>query len=82
MFNHALIKAGYSLVAGCFWRARLGSVRLSDWKGAGRDGLPGVASVGDRWVLGFDRGSVDGGFIVKWLLWTGHLNRAGGRWRC
>jgi multicomponent Na+:H+ antiporter subunit D len=68
MFNHALIKGGLFMVVGCF-ALRLGSVRLSDWKGAGRT-MPWTAAA---WViggLGLIGVPLTAGFISKWLLLT------------
>ncbi len=76
MFNHAMIKGGLFMVVGCF-ALRLGSVRMADWKGAGRT-MPWTATA---WViggLGLIGIPLTAGFISKWLLLTGVF--ATGRW--
>ena len=76
MFNHALIKGGLFMVVGCFV-LRLGSVRLSDWQGAGRT-MPWTATA---WViggLGLIGVPLTAGFISKWLLLTSIIEA--GRW--
>ncbi len=76
MFNHALIKGGLFMVVGCF-ALRLGSVQLSDWKGAGRT-MPWTATA---WViggLGLIGVPLTAGFISKWLLLTSAFET--GRW--
>jgi multicomponent Na+:H+ antiporter subunit D len=76
MFNHALIKGGLFMVVGCF-ALRLGSVQLSDWKGAGRT-MPWTATA---WViggLGLIGVPLTAGFISKWLLLTSAFEA--GRW--
>ncbi|MCO8123130.1 monovalent cation/H+ antiporter subunit D family protein [Stieleria sp. TO1_6] len=68
MFNHALIKGGLFMVAGCF-ALRLGSVNLSDWQGAGRT-MPWTSFA---WVvggLGLIGVPLTAGFVSKWLLLT------------
>jgi multicomponent Na+:H+ antiporter subunit D len=68
MFNHALIKGGLFMVAGCFI-LRLGSSRLSDWAGAGRT----MPWTGFAWAiggLGLIGVPLTAGFISKWLLLT------------
>lgn len=69
MFNHALIKGGLFMVAGCF-ALRLGSVRLSDWKGAGRT-MPWTALAWTIGGLGLIGVPLTAGFVSKWLLLTG-----------
>lgn len=76
MFNHALIKAGLFLVAGCF-ALRLGSVQLSDWKGAGRT-MPWTAMAWVLGGLGLIGMPLTAGFISKWLLLTSAFET--GRW--
>ncbi|EMI55270.1 MULTISPECIES: monovalent cation/H+ antiporter subunit D family protein [Rhodopirellula] len=76
MFNHALIKGGLFMVAGCF-ALRLGSVQLSDWKGAGRTmPLTAIAwAIGGLALIGVP---MTAGFISKWLLLTSAFET--GRW--
>lgn len=76
MFNHALIKGGLFMVMGCFM-LRLGSVQISDLRGAGRT-MPWT-SMG--WVLGglgLIGVPMTCGFVSKWML----LNAAieAGQW--
>ena len=72
MFNHALIKGGLFMVVGCFV-LRLGSSRLSDWRGAGKT-MPWTSLA---WVIGgFGLIGVPmtAGFVSKFLLLTGAFN--------
>ncbi|WP_404306556.1 monovalent cation/H+ antiporter subunit D family protein [Neorhodopirellula lusitana] len=69
MFNHALIKGGLFMVVGCF-ALRLGSVRLSDWAGAGRT-MPLTAMAWVLGGLGLIGVPLTAGFVSKWLLLTG-----------
>jgi multicomponent Na+:H+ antiporter subunit D len=72
MFNHALIKGGLFMVAGCFI-LRLGSSRLSDWAGAGRT----MPWTGFAWAiggLGLIGVPMTAGFISKWLLLTSAMD--------
>lgn len=76
MFNHAIIKGGLFMVVGCF-ALRLGSVQLSDWKGAGRT-MPYTSfawAVGGLALIGVP---VTAGFVSKWLLLTTAVET--GRW--
>lgn len=68
MFNHALIKGSLFMVAGCF-ALRLGSVQLSDWKGAGRT-MPWTSFAWTIGGLGLIGVPLTAGFISKWLLLT------------
>jgi len=68
MFNHALIKGGLFMVVGCF-ALRLGSVRLSDWSGAGRT-MPWTSLAWAIGGLGLIGVPLTAGFISKWLLLT------------
>lgn len=73
MFNHALIKGSLFMVVGCF-ALRLGSVRLSDWAGAGRT----MPWTGFAWAvggLGLIGVPTTAGFISKWLLLTSAFER-------
>ncbi|MCM2373125.1 monovalent cation/H+ antiporter subunit D family protein [Aporhodopirellula aestuarii] len=76
MFNHALIKGGLFMVAGCF-ALRLGSVQLSDWKGAGRT-MPLTSLAWAIGGLGLIGVPLTAGFISKWLLLTSAFEA--GRW--
>lgn len=73
LFNHALIKGGLFMVVGCF-ALRLGSVRLSDWAGAGRTmPITGLAwAIGGLGLIGVP---TTAGFISKWLLLTAAFER-------
>ncbi|MGB7325026.1 MAG: proton-conducting transporter membrane subunit, partial [Rubripirellula sp.] len=68
MFNHAIIKGGLFMVVGCF-ALRLGSVQLSDWKGAGRT-MPWTSFAWAVGGLGLIGVPLTAGFISKWLLLT------------
>ncbi len=76
MFNHALIKGGLFMVVGCF-ALRLGSVQLSDWKGAART-MPWTSFAWAVGGLGLIGVPVTAGFISKWLLLTSVFES--GRW--
>lgn len=76
MFNHAIIKGGLFMVVGCF-ALRLGSVQLSDWRGAGRT-MPLTAFAWAIGGLGLIGVPVTAGFISKWLLLTSAFES--GRW--
>lgn len=76
MFNHAIIKGGLFMVVGCF-ALRLGSVELSDWKGAGRT-MPWTAFAWAVGGLGLIGVPITAGFISKWLLLTAAFES--GRW--
>ncbi len=68
MFNHALIKGGLFMVVGCF-AYRMGSVKLDDWRGAGKT-MPYTSFA---WVvggLGLIGVPLTAGFVSKWLLLT------------
>ncbi|TWU60685.1 Na(+)/H(+) antiporter subunit D [Rubripirellula tenax] len=71
MFNHAIIKGGLFMVVGCF-AIRLGSVQLSEWKGAGRV-MPWTAFAWAIGGLGLIGVPMTAGFISKWLLLTAVL---------
>ncbi|MFG0268055.1 MAG: monovalent cation/H+ antiporter subunit D family protein [Rhodopirellula sp. JB055] len=76
MFNHALIKGGLFMIVGCF-ALRLGSVKLEDWKGAGRT-MPWTSlgwAIGGLALIGVP---VTAGFISKWLLLTAAMEK--GMW--
>ncbi|WP_218934081.1 monovalent cation/H+ antiporter subunit D family protein [Rubripirellula lacrimiformis] len=68
MFNHAIIKGGLFMVVGCF-AYRIGSVQLSDWKGAGRT-MPWTAFAWAVGGLGLIGVPLTAGFVSKWLLLT------------
>lgn len=71
MFNHALIKGGLFMVVGCF-ALRLGSVNLSDMRGAGKT----MPLTSFAWViggLGLIGVPMTAGFVSKWLLLTSAL---------
>lgn len=68
MFNHALIKGGLFMVVGCF-ALRLGSVQISDWRGAGRT-MPWTSLAWAFGGLGLIGVPVTAGFVSKWLLLT------------
>ncbi len=68
MFNHALIKGGLFMVVGCF-ALRLGSVKLTDWRGAGRT-MPWTSFAWVLGGLGLIGVPVTAGFVSKWLLLT------------
>ncbi|TWU03470.1 monovalent cation/H+ antiporter subunit D family protein [Neorhodopirellula pilleata] len=76
MFNHALIKGGLFMVAGCF-ALRLGSVQLSDWRGAGRT-MPWTSLAWAIGGLGLIGVPLTVGFVSKWMLLTGAFES--GRW--
>ena len=73
MFNHALIKGGLFMVAGCFIY-RLGSSRLSDWAGAGKT-MPWTALAWSIGGLGLIGVPLTAGFVSKWLLLTSAFQR-------
>lgn len=76
MFNHAVIKGGLFMVVGCF-ALKLGSVRLEDWRGAGRT-MPWTSvawAIGGLSLMGVP---LTVGFVSKWLLLTSALGS--GRW--
>ncbi len=76
MFNHALIKGGLFMVVGCF-AMRLGSVQISDWRGAGKT-MPWTSLAWALGGLGLIGIPVTVGFVSKWLLLTTAV--ATGRW--
>jgi multicomponent Na+:H+ antiporter subunit D len=69
MFNHALIKGALFMVVGCFV-LRLGSSRLSDWRGAAKT-MPLTSLAWAIGGLGLIGVPMTAGFISKWLLLTG-----------
>jgi multicomponent Na+:H+ antiporter subunit D len=69
MFNHALIKGGLFMVVGCFV-LRLGSSRLSDWRGAAKT-MPWTSLAWAIGGLGLIGVPMTAGFVSKWLLLTG-----------
>ncbi|QDS92078.1 Na(+)/H(+) antiporter subunit D1 [Roseimaritima multifibrata] len=76
MFNHALIKCSLFLVVGCF-ALRLGSVHLSDWRGASKT-MPWTSFA---WVisgLALIGVPVTAGFVSKWMILTAVIQT--GRW--
>lgn len=72
MFNHALIKGGLFLATGCF-ALQLGSVRLEDWRGAGRT-MPWTSLAWAVGGLGLIGVPLTCGFISKWLLLTAAMD--------
>ncbi|TWU37809.1 Na(+)/H(+) antiporter subunit D [Novipirellula aureliae] len=68
MFNHAIIKGGLFMVVGCF-ALQLGSVQLSDWRGAGRT-MPWTSTAWAIGGLGLIGVPLTAGFVSKWLLLT------------
>ncbi len=68
MFNHALIKGGLFMVVGCFV-LRLGSSRLSDWRGAAKT-MPLTSLAWAIGGLGLIGVPMTAGFVSKWLLLT------------
>ena len=71
MLNHALIKGGLFMVVGCFV-LRLGSSKISDWRGAGRT-MPWTSFAWAVGGLGLIGVPVTVGFVSKWLLLTSVL---------
>jgi len=69
MFNHALIKGGLFMVVGCFV-LRLGSSRLSDWRGAAKT-MPWTSLAWAIGGLGLIGVPMTAGFVSKWSLLTG-----------
>ncbi len=73
LFNHALIKAGLFLSVGCVFY-RLGSVRLADMRGVGRE-MPWTTAAFVISGLSLIGVPLTSGFTSKWLLVSAVLER-------